>query len=396
MRYIIDNLTSKAMSGRAYTNKGAKKASKFIADEFGKLQLSRFNNSYFQDLSYPTSDFIKTPKVIIDGKKLDPASEFIITRSSGSAKGNFTIVPFLNDPLVHNDAFQEILALGDKTKVLLTDRFHSNLINKDFEPYAGTIIISKNNRLSWAMSDARELKDNFTIYVTKDAIDTSAKKLYVDIKNKEIKEFNTRNVIGFIPGRSENANYLMIGAHYDHIGGFGKEIHMPGANDNSTGIATLLAIAKYLKEEKINLEHHLLIIAFTGEEAGLIGSKYFADNPPIPLDKIDFFINFDMVGGGSDGITIVQGKVFPEETEILKALNEKNNYFPKVVVKDVSYNSDHAPLYAKNVPSVFIHTQGSGLVEYHNIYDLPNENILDRSSEFVRLMVEFLQELDKK
>ncbi|MDL2227632.1 M20/M25/M40 family metallo-hydrolase, partial [Odoribacter sp. OttesenSCG-928-L07] len=349
-----------------------------------------------QNLSYPTSDFTKTPKVVIDGKELIPAGNFIVTRASKSVKGNYTIVPFFNDSVKNDDALQSILKQGDKTKVLLTDRYHSDLRNKNFEPYAGTIIVSKNNRLPWAMSDAGELKDNFTVYVTENAINPSAKKLEIEIKNKHIKKFKTRNVVGFIPGKSEDAKYLMIGAHYDHLGGFGKDIYMPGANDNSTGVATLLAIAKYLKDENIELEHNLLIVAFTGEEAGLLGSKFFADNPPIPLEKIDFFINFDMVGGGSAGITVVQGAAFPEETNKLKELNERNNYFPEIVVKGITYNSDHAPLYAKNVPSVFIHTQGSGLVEYHNIYDLPYKYILDRSCEFVQLMVEFLQELDKK
>lgn len=397
MRSVIDTLSSREMFGRAYSKNGAKKASLYIANEYECMGIQPVSSSsFFQTLKYPTTDFRKMPKVCLDCKELIPAVDFIVTKASKSVKGTFSIVPFLNDSVKDELVKMKVMMNGDKNKVILTDSFHPELKNMGRMTYGGTVFVNNSNRVTWAMSDAKAMKRTFTIYMPKGVITADAKKMYVSIKNKKIRNFHTRNVVGVISGTSEKEDYFMIGAHYDHLGGFGDNIYMPGTNDNASGVAMMLSIAKYLKDNNISLQHSLLLVAFAGEEAGLIGSTYFAEHPPVALNKVDFFINLDMVGGGADGITIVNGTSYKNEINLLKEINDKNDYVPEILLRGPSDNSDHAPLNAKGVPSIFIYTRGSNLKEYHTIYDNSRNFPLDKSGELIRLIVDFLVELDKK
>ena len=112
-----------------------------------------------------------------------------------------------------------------------------------------------------------------------------------------------RNVVAYLPGNGDHADeYVVIGAHYDHLGHGGPgslapwshAIH-PGADDNASGTTAMLAIADDLAHSP-PLERSLIFIAFTAEEEGLIGSQHFVEHCPVPLNKIAYMVNLDMVG----------------------------------------------------------------------------------------------------
>lgn len=395
MKRVIDVLSSNEMAGRAYSNRGGKKTSKYIAKELKRMKLSPIDNSYYQKFSYSTTDFRKTPELYVDGTKLEPAVDFYVTRPSSSVKGTFNIFPLLNDSVYTDIDHMNLMLKGDKDKVILTDNYHKDLKNLGYMTFAGTILKVENEKLYWEMPKDGDLLNTFTIITNSDLINENSKQIDVRIKNKKVFDFKTRNVIGVIPSKVNSDRYLMVGAHYDHLGKFG-DITLPGANDNASGVAATLTLIKHIFENNINFNHNLIFVFFSGEEAGLKGSLHFAANPPIDLDKIDFFINLDMVGGGSDGITIVQGTEYPELIEELNQLNLNKEYFPEINLRGRTYNSDHAPLFAKGVPSVFIYTLGSGLTEYHNIYDTSETIKLDKGKELIQFLTDFLRILDIK
>jgi hypothetical protein len=141
----------------------------------------------------------------------------------------------------------------------------------------------------------------------------------------ERKEGRDRNVLGLIPptGRGDIANeYILVGAHYDHIGhgegggsraraGEEGKIHN-GADDNASGTSTVLELAAALAKERRELKDNrprrgVIIALWSGEEIGVIGSSYFAKHPPCPLGKIAAYVNFDMVGRLENGRLILQG-----------------------------------------------------------------------------------------
>lgn len=168
-----------------------------------------------------------------------------------------------------------------------------------------------------------------------------------------------RNVIGYIDNKANTT--VIIGAHYDHLGlgGDGSlyrdsipAIHN-GADDNASGIATLLHLAGKLK--KGNTNNNYLFIAFSGEEMGLIGSNYFVKNPTIDLKKVNYMINMDMVGRlKADSTLAVYGT---GTSPILKQTLKANNDKFKLIQKESGVGpSDHTSFYNADIPVLHFFT----------------------------------------
>jgi Zn-dependent M28 family amino/carboxypeptidase len=132
----------------------------------------------------------------------------------------------------------------------------------------------------------------------------------------------------------------------------------------------------------------MAFILFSGEEAGLLGSKYFTDNPLIPLSNIRFLVNLDLEGTGIDGITVVNATVYPKEFAMLKQINEKDKYMVKINSRGKAANSDHYLFTEKGVPAFYIYTLG-GIQAYHDIYDVSATLPLNKYEDEFRLLVKF-------
>lgn len=181
---------------------------------------------------------------------------------------------------------------------------------------------------------------------------------------------NVANVVGVIEGEGPLADEtIVIGAHYDHLGygPFGsrrpneKAIHN-GADDNATGTASIMEIARRFAERREKPARRLVFIGFSAEERGIIGSNYYLSNPLFPLDRTVAMFNFDMVGRlGEQGLSV--GGV--SSAKEFKALAEKANGDKLLKIKTSGQNggSDHAGFYRKGIPVLFFFT---GLTnEYH-------------------------------
>jgi len=117
--------------------------------------------------------------------------------------------------------------------------------------------------------------------------------------------YHGTNIIGLIPGTRRGDRYIVVSAHYDHVGVNDGQIYN-GADDNASGVATLLALAADLKRQAP--EHGVLIVAFDGEERGLLGARHFVEAPPMPLEAIALNLNFDMTARAeTDGKLWVTG-----------------------------------------------------------------------------------------
>jgi hypothetical protein len=187
----------------------------------------------------------------------------------------------------------------------------------------------------------------------------------------------TQNVIGFIEGSHPKLKhqYIVLGAHFDHLGlgGKGTSSRMPdtiavhnGADDNASGVASMLEIAQKLAVSQ--LERSILLVAFGAEEMGLLGSRYFVDNPVVPIDSIVAMINIDMVGRLNPERSIQVGgvKTSMESESIIDKVNTAFNF--NIAKSPEGYGpSDHASFYGKNIPVFFI-TTGP-----HTDYHTPND-----------------------
>jgi len=174
------------------------------------------------------------------------------------------------------------------------------------------------------------------------------------------------NVIGCLYGKERPESYVVIGAHYDHLGYGGPfaldsshAIHY-GADDNASGVAGLLEIAEHLKKSNVKNKRSIVFIAFSGEEEGLFGSAAITDSPIkveiSDLKKIQAMLNMDMIGRMTDSTLIVQGLgTSPVFRGLVDSLNQSAHLHLKYFQTGTG-PSDHAKFYAKDVPVLFFFT----------------------------------------
>jgi Zn-dependent M28 family amino/carboxypeptidase len=127
---------------------------------------------------------------------------------------------------------------------------------------------------------------------------------------------------------------------------------------------------------------------FSGEEAGLLGSKYYVQHPVFPLDKIRFLINLDMTGDATNGITMVNGQANTKEYSLMNTINEEQGYVPKINQREQTQNSDHYPFCEAGVKGIFIFGLGTKPY-YHDVFDVAKEISLENIDGLSKLLIDF-------
>jgi Zn-dependent M28 family amino/carboxypeptidase len=224
------------------------------------------------------------------------------------------------------------------------------------------MVLLQPEKLTWSVG-AQDYPQ-VVLEVLAGAFPEKAKKLEVDLR-AEARSYEARNVVGKIAGRRSDS-CLVISAHYDHLGRFGEAL-FPGASDNASGVATMLDMAQHFKAH--TPEFDIWFIAFAAEEAGLKGSKYFVDHPLVPLEEIKLLMNLDLMGSAAKGITVVNGRLYPELMSAFAAINTKNQYLPKIKLRGKAANSDHYWFSEAGVTAIFIYTEGN-ITAYHDVHDV--------------------------
>lgn len=400
-RYLIDSLCSPSFYGRAFTNNGAQNASAFIADEFAKINLNKFKGSYFQDYHVSINTFSKEMNVEAGKKQLIAGIDYMVSLSSPSVKGSYKVLKLDSNNIKNKGDIDKYLKKNLKKKVVLIDKQNINdkeLINlfnllrsKNIFQSAGIAFIN-DGKLSWGASDGKKVNDYFRINLLRSALPKKVKRIKVNIEAEFLNDSETRNVVGYVKGKLYPDSFYVFTAHYDHLGQMGMDVYFPGANDNASGTAMVIDLARFFADDTANRPDYSIVFALvSGEESGLYGSHYLADHPLFPLGNVKFLINLDMVGTGSGGITIVNGTKFEEQYKKLDKINNEKAYLKCLVQRGESCNSDHCPFYEKGVPAVFIYAMGSEFTEYHNVYDVPRKLPLTKYNEIFRLMVDYVR-----
>ena len=401
-RGIIDTLASDVFKGRGYVHDGDKIAADYIAKLFKSDALIPLNGkSYFQPYDLSVNIFPGNMKVILNNSLLVPGQDYLVDASSPSVKGKFKVISITTKDIDSNDKLLELNSKGKGKFILLDTRVKDadtdpNTINKIIEglkydpnfDFKGLIIIT-NDKLTWTTEPYQSVRPVITVN-KKDFNVTVINKIEVNIEADFIKKYTTQNVVGMVKGTSASDSMIVITAHYDHLGEMGKGIIFHGANDNASGTSMLLCFAKYYTAHPP--KYNTVLIAFSGEEIGLLGSKAFVDNPLIDLKKIKFLVNFDLAGTGDEGIKVVDGTIYKKQFDILDSLNNKYKLLPKVEIRGEACISDHCRFYAKGVPSFFIYTLG-GIAAYHDIYDRAETLPLTKFQNYFDLMEKFFAAL---
>ncbi|MEC8603644.1 MAG: M20/M25/M40 family metallo-hydrolase [Bacteroidota bacterium] len=391
-REILNDLCSDEMMGRGYVRFGHVKAAKYIQEYYKSIQLKQFKKgTYLQPFKIKANTFPNDLNVSIDGKPLNEGVDYILDPSSGTAKGKFGLIKVDQKNLM--DFLDEVSLSKIKNfegKVLVLNALNSN--NPDTlsifnELKIGLsmicpIIWVNNEKFTWSIS--RDVAE-FPILELKDSLIWDADSVYLDVENVFLRDIVTHNVIGSVSGFKKKS--IIISAHYDHLGMMGKAI-FPGANDNASGVAMLLSLANYFSDK--SPKYNLVFIAFGAEEAGILGSKYYVENPLFPLDDIKFVLNLDIMGTGDEGITVVNGLLHKKQFKQLTSINKKQEYLSKIKIRGRAANSDHYWFSQLGIPSFFIYTMG-GIKAYHDVYDRSETLPMSEFNDLFHLLIDFIE-----
>lgn len=213
----------------------------------------------------------------------------------------------------------------------------------------------------------------------------------------------TANVVAQLTGNDPllKNEYLVIGAHYDHLGlgGPGSHSRRPdtvavhnGADDNASGVAGMLELAEALAAKRKSLRRSVLFVAFSAEEMGTLGSRYFVDHPPAPLSQIKYMLNLDMIGRMNEaekafsvgGTGTAQGM-----EEMLNRLAQGRAFTVKMSPEGAG-PSDHASFYAKDIPVLFF------MADLHEDYHTPDDDSDKLNYAGEKMIVDYILDTAKE
>ncbi len=186
------------------------------------------------------------------------------------------------------------------------------------------------------------------------------------------KVYDCNNIIGKITGTKYPEKYIVLTAHYDHIGQQDDKI-FNGADDNASGVSAILAAANYFKKNPP--QHSIIIVAFDAEELGLEGAKHFVDFPPVAIENILMNVNLDMISRNEKNEIYICGThhypILKEKLGDINATSPLNVLFghdtPDLGYNDWTNSSDHGPFHKKEIPFIYLGVEDHK--DYHKSTD---------------------------
>ncbi len=409
----INYLADDRMEGRRAGTNGEKLAMEYIKSQYEKngLEPKGSNGSYYQPFKiWDGRNFENNSYLNINGEAIKagdffplPCSPKVNLESSPSIALKEAGVPWFLDikddlnAAKNNPHFNLMLFLTEKAK------------NMSKKGATALFVYNSNARAEDEQYDPKQQMDTSAIPIIMMSHAT-ARKFFTDetatlvINLKIAFEDNIRtghNVIGFINNGAQTT--VCLGAHFDHLG-FGEDgyslsstgdhlVHN-GADDNSSGIAAMIELSRLLKKSKYKANNYLFI-AFSGEELGLFGSKYFVDHPTVDLSITNFMINLDMVGRLNKNKTLTIGGygTSPTWQVLFNSLAKNKN----IVVKFDSSGSgpsDHTSFYRKNIPVLFFFTGIHS--DYHKPTDDADKINYTGESYIVQYIYKIIEAVNKQ
>ena len=390
-KHIVKDLSKSKFEGRGYVNDGVRKAETYLAEQYRNAGVDKV---ILQAFSIDINTFPGEAKMSVDGKKLTPGTQFVIREYSPGVHGSF--------PLYYVDTanydFEKITAdlakPENKGCFVVVDFWFPYKHGKDFRQleiqteFANTgMLYTWETPLKFYKAYGETVWPKPILWASSD-FPKDAKSITADIDHEFRPNYKCNNVIAKVEGQRHDSTIVFI-AHYDHLGHLGKDLYFPGANDNASGNAALVTLAKHYAQNRP--EYDMLFISVAGEEANLRGSTFFVEHSTVPLERIKYLINLDMIGDNNPvqycEVSEQGMKGFAE----MEAINAKRHYFQSLNRGELAANSDHYPFAEKGVPCIFYENEeGNAFQYYHTANDTFEHFYSETYGLLFKLITEFI------
>lgn len=419
-------LAGPEMEGRETGMQGQRKAAEYLKQQFQRIGIAPANNGNYEQFYPLYKDTLKAAKITIGNNGFEFGKDFSAQLTSiVSTQLFFSEVVYMSTVDTTTDIRGKAVVLVAKNGTQLpsnADIFRlynrqpaavllvQSGVDKVPSPRSGRMYLNLYKarqtpitiRVSEAMGEALLKADFANAKAQTLATKTVATELMLHFQ-KDAEVTQASNVLGMIEGTNKKDEWVIISAHYDHVGIIGGKIH-PGADDDGSGTVGVLEIAEAFAKAKAagrGPNRSILFLAVSGEEKGLWGSAYYANHPVYPLEKTSIDINIDMIGRKDDNLKSLDSNnhvyLIGDDklsSDLPRFVDSINNMYIKLITdrkyndpKDPNrlyYRSDHYNFAAKGVPIVFffdgIHK------DYHKPSDTPDKINYDLHEKRTRLV----------
>ena len=389
---VVKNLSSEKYQGRGYAEDGANKAGKYLAKEFARAGADEV---ICQPFTLDINTFPGKMEVAVDGKKFIPGADFTLREFAPGIKGEYKLYHIDTANYNADKIFADLALPENKDAFVVCDFMFTYKHSADFKRMQSKsecsnagLIYTWESPLKFYKAYGEKVSAKPIMWVAPD-FPTDAKTIKLDIENEFLDDYECFNVIAKVEGKRHDKCYVFT-AHYDHLGKLGKKTFYPGAHDNASGTAAIVTLAAHYAKNQP--EYDMYFIAFSGEDANLRGSEWYANNPIVPLNQIKYLINLDMIGDNNPMQYCEVSNEGMAGFELMEKINGEKNYFTKLDRHELEGNSDHYPFAQRNVPCIFfMNEDGDAFKYYHTIYDTWKNAIFDNYEPTVKLIVDFIE-----
>lgn len=383
-RQVIERLASDEFFGRGYSYRGDSVAAAYIRGELKRLGVKPLGDNYYQPYTFSAFSMEGPLALKINGKQLRPYDEYRVAPFSASTYGQYQVLTVPAETLVdgeamrrflkkYNNLLSDVLVYIDATQFQSVipakqERFMAEMTSlRQRNPFNSVGIIVGVEKLGTCSMAYTDYEHGYAyIEVLASTMPKKVKRVDCTIFSQFHPQYATQNVCGYVPGETDTM--VVYTAHYDHLGMMGDAVLFPGAHDNASGVAAVLDLAGLAVVEKPHYTH--VFCFFSGEEAGLKGSRYAVEHPLFDFSKVRILINIDMFCGGDEGLMVFNA-TDPKVSSFVERLNTLNDALqiaPEIRPRKNSPNSDHYH-FTSHVPAIFVLTMGQRYGGYHDPAD---------------------------
>ena len=355
---ILDTLTSDRYSGRGYDpSHGADRAEAFLVRRFADIGLVPMGiDGYRVPFTFSVAQ-VSAAGLAVDGHALRLGVDVLPMAGSTSGDGEGSVGE-------SGDAAVLVLRMPTDRTFPLTDSLAAVLT-----PATRAVVLLAPELPAFG---GNRFRATVPVFVVREASwPAGAARARFSLTGQPEMDLHGADVVGAVRGTAVPDSFVVVSAHYDHLGlvrdAFGgPDAMFRGANDNASGTAMLVTLARTIARKP--LRYTVVFASMGAEEVGLIGSTALAASPTWPLDRTRFLVNADMMGGGPN-VTTFGGSDHPAEFARLQALLAAAGA-PASSPRAQRPNSDHWPFVQRGVPAFFV-ISGGLPQPYHNVGDVP-------------------------